>query len=152
MRWDISGVAIPVMLPNAAEVTRACAYVNVPPCLAYAIKWNETSDRADASTVLSADGGHGLFQLTSSYPGDWRDPLANAVYALRVFIVPAITFWNGLGFYGETLVRCVAAEFNAGRSGALQGHVLGSLDRFTTNDYAARALENYKALVLGGHP
>lgn len=152
MRNGISGTSIPAGLPNADSVSAACACGgDFYPCLAYAIKWNETADLADAATVISADGGHGLFQLTSSWPSDWEDPLANATYAVQHFLIPAEQYWVR-DFQGEDLVRAIAAEFNAGRDAVIRGHAEGDLDKYTTDNYAARALANYTKLIAGSKP
>jgi hypothetical protein len=151
MRWGIPGAPIPAALPFAQLFTSAAAEVNIPPCLPYAIKHNE--DPQNDPTVVSGDGGHGLMQLTDTFPADWQDPMANVVYAVRVYIVPAITFWNAtMQQTGDALLRCVFAEYNTGRTNALAGHALGDVDRYTTNTYAARALAAFHTLIAGGTP
>lgn len=162
MRWKISGLPLPVGFPFRNEITEACDRVDAPPCLVGAIKLNETGMSTNAAELQDgcvpgtekmpdgSDAGHGIFQLSSSWPSDWNNPLANAVYAVRVFIVPAITFWySAHGYTGDDLVRCVAASYNAGISAAWVGHLEGSVDAFTTDDYAQRCLAHFQMLVAG---
>jgi hypothetical protein len=155
MRNGIAAGPLPsdLDLPYGHEITQACAVPpSFSPLLAYAIKVNESGEN-DPPDVQSGDGGHGLFQLTSSYPDDWADPYANALYAVQYFLAPAETYWaDTMGLQGTDLVRAIAAEFNAGRGGAMQGHEEGDVDKFTTNHYAARALAHYEALVAGQAP
>ncbi len=152
MRNGIGAGPLPDGLLYREPITQACAAPpTFSPLVAYAIATIETigGEQAgswDAATIVSADGGHGLFQLTSSFPSTWEDPLANADYAVVHFLYPAEVFWAEKGFQGDDLVRCIAAEFNAGRGGAEQGHAEGDVDKFTTNHYAARALAHYTAL------
>jgi hypothetical protein len=152
MRNGLSAGPLAAGLLYGPQIQAAC---EIPPTfspeVAYAIALNETIEGQengswDAATVVSADGGHGLFQLTSSYPDDWADPLANATYAVEHFLLPAETFWSNMGIQGDDLVRCIAADFNAGRQGALDGHAKGDVDLYTTDHYAARALANYLGL------
>jgi hypothetical protein len=165
MRYGISGAPVPSGLPFAAQVMAASATAGVPPCLVYAIKVNETGlgrvadvlQDGALSTGLMPDGsnaGHGIFQLTSSWPLTWADPQANANYAVRCFISPAIEFWNGVhGYTGDALVRCVAASFNAGVGAAWLWHVeYNNVDAFDTDHYGARALKHYHDLILGKSP
>jgi hypothetical protein len=152
MRNGISFGTLPTGLPFGEQITSACALSpSFSALLAYAIKWNETSNMDDAASVISGDGGHGLFQLTASYPIDWTDPFRNAVYAIDEFLLPAETYW-ATEFQGDDLVRAIAAEFNAGRGQAIAGHEKGNLDLYTTNDYAARALATYTKLCAGLTP
>jgi hypothetical protein len=154
MRNGLSAGPLPAALnlPYAADIERACEQApTFSPIVAYAIKINETG-YDDPPTIVSDDGGHGLFQLTSSFPSDWQEPYSNAYYACQHFLIPAETYWSGLGYQGDDLVRCIAAEFNAGRGGAMRGHDAGDVDEFTTNHYADRALTNYTALLNGQRP
>jgi hypothetical protein len=92
-------------------------------------------------------------QLTSSYPANWADPQTNIDYAVENYILPAWAYWRATyGYQGDDLVRCIAAEYNAGRGGAEQGHAEGDVDLYTTNHYADRCLMEYKALVAGQMP
>ena len=52
----------------------------------------------------------------------------------------------------DDLVRAIAASFNAGIGGAAEGHAIGNVDAYTTNGYAARALQNYQNLLRGVTP
>lgn len=163
-RWGISGAPIPGTLPFAHEITLACAAKNFPPCFAYAIKGNETAESTDAALIqyghvgdLMPDGsnaGHGIFQLTDSWPSNWADPLANTLYAIDRFLQPAIDFWTAHKFGGESLVKAVAASFNAGTMTAWDYHVRfsdvdGVPPRSTTDKYGARVLAKYLALIEG---
>lgn len=153
-----------VKLPFALIINQACAVSpTFSPLVAYAIKMNETGlltnpteiqDGADPVTFKMSDGsnaGRGIFQLTSSWPYDWRDPLANAVYALHHdgFMLDAETYWVRRGLLGDNLVRAIAASFNAGIGGAQAGHDEGDVDKRTTNRYGQRALAHYHGLISG---
>lgn len=151
MRNGISAKPVDESLPYAEEINTACQVGGFSPLVAYAVKWNETADLPNAATVVSADDGHGLFQLTASWPSGWRDPYTNALYAVDNFLVPAETYWAPI-VQGEDLVRCIAAEFNAGRSNAIAGHQNGDVDKYTTNDYGRRALATYHKLLSGVAP
>ncbi len=146
MKYGISGGPLPGGLPYGAEIERACEALTFSPILAYAVKQNETSP-ADPPSVTSADGGHGIFQLTASYPANWADPYANAVYAVAQFLLPAQEFWAAIGYTGDNLVRLTAATFNEGLGNAIAAHKSGDVDRWTTNRYGARALANFHALL-----
>jgi hypothetical protein len=112
----------------------------------------------DAATVVSGDGGRGLCQLTSSFPDDWTNPAVNATYALDAFLLGAVQYWNvHVGLTGTDLLRAIAAEFNAGRSGAEQGHVEGDVGNHTTHDangvsYPDNVLAHYTKLIVGEQP
>jgi len=158
MRWGVSGKPIPSGLPYEATIRDACFVSGFPPCLAYAIASVETiggevAGSWNAATVISADGGHGLFQLTSYVPPGWDVPETNARYAMLDWLVPDATrVFQELRLSGDNLVRAVAAAFNAGWGGMMSGHRLDDVDRFTTNHYAARVLANYHKLVAGQSP
>ena len=107
-----------------------------------------TNGLADAATVISDDGGHGLLQLTSSYPANWADPYANVLYAIDNFLRSAETYWSA-ELQGNNLIRAIAAEYNAGRSQAIAGHEAGNVDLYTTNSYGQRALDMYLRLLAG---
>lgn len=113
-----------------------------------AIQHNETDGMADAVTVISPDGGHGVMQLTSQVPPNWDDPYANILYAVDNYLEPAETYWAPI-VQGDDLVRCIAAEYNAGRGGAIKGHEEGDVDLYTTDHYAARCLATYLSLKGG---
>ena len=155
----ISGAPIPTVLRYAQPIQQACeAYPTFPPCLAYAIAFRETIGGeiaglwVSAATVLSADEGHGLFQLTSSYPSDWTDVNANSRYALEHFLVPSLDFFAGRGLTGVSLIRCIAAGFNSGNETAWENHLRGNVDLGTTDNYAAAVLNNYQRLISGESP
>jgi hypothetical protein len=148
MRNGIVATPLDLAFPFARQINAACIAGDFFPYVAYAIKWNETANLPDAATVISADGGHGLFQLTSSFPADWQDPYVNALYAVEDFLRPAETYWAH-ELQGDDLVRAIAAEFNAGRTQAIEGHEKGNLDLYTTNNYGTRALASYHKLLNG---
>jgi hypothetical protein len=160
-----AGPLPPLGLPFAVEIERACAlHDTFSPLVAYAVKVNETADSTDPARMEEGaigdylpngdNAGHGIFQLTSSWPSTWADPYSNAAYAIwhPGFLREAETYWSARGLQGEDLVRAVAASFNAGIGGAQAGHDAGDVDLRTTNRYGARALEHYQALVAGRAP
>jgi len=171
MRNNLAGgpISLSLQLPFVVEIEDACsAPPTFSPILAYAIKVNETGlsyqpDElqigADPHTELMPDGsaaGHGPFQLTSSWPTEWKIPYRNALYAIQHFLLPAEEFWARKGFEGDDLVRAIAAEYNSGRGGALAGHQHGDIGKFTTFSggvsYADRALKHYTNLLSGKMP
>ena len=158
MRWGVSGALIPAGLPYQDIIRNACLPVDFPPCFAYAIAVNETiagqvRGAWNAASVISGDGGHGLFQLTSWVPPDWEDPSRNAFYAVRDWLLPdAIRAFQELRVTGGDLVRVVAASFNAGWGNMMAGHRLGDVDTYTSDHYAARVLANYERLIAGQSP
>lgn len=155
MRDGITDGLIPAQYPYSKEIQSAATAYNVSAFLLYAIACNETiigevAGKWNAATVESADGGHGLFQLTSSYPDDWQDPQVNANYAATDFIVPLWKSCVEIGFFGDDLVRAISAAFNAGFSGMMRGHEeQNNVDAFTTDKYGLRALQIYAKLVTG---
>jgi len=159
-QYGLSGAEVSALKNKYAGYTnRAANSRNFSPPLLYAVAYRETIHGElvglwpSALTVVSGDGGHGLFQLTSSYPAAWEDPLINALYAIDVFLKPAIDYWHGLQNYsGDDLVRLVAATFNAGLGGAEKGHAAGDVDKYTTDHYAAAVLTYYHNLVEKGTP
>jgi hypothetical protein len=151
MRDNVSGTPVPSGFPYSTLINQIAAANNVAPCLVAAIKINETGLN-DPPDIVSGDGGHGLWQLTSSYPSDWADPEANCTYAVQNFIVPAWEYWAGCGQTGEALVKCIAAEFNGGRGNAQAGFDEGNVDAYTTNNYGARAVANFQSLISGQIP
>lgn len=165
MLFGISGKPVPTNLPYAMPINQACTIPgrSFPPCLVYAIAWRETIFGQtiglwNASTVVSGDGGHGLLQLTSSFPAAWQDPSVNIGFAIQQFLMPDLIWWTQQipGIQGDDLVRCVAASFNAGREGAWRGHMEGNVDKYTTGGdrgpYAADVLNIYHNLVMRGAP
>jgi hypothetical protein len=170
MRWGVDAAPIPVDLPFMAGVTSAALEFDFPPCFAYAIATTEnvdllSTDPQAALSVISGDNGHGLCQITPASWWEppitaawavcpWQDPAENMAFALKWFLLPAVAYWNQtLLMEGDALIRCVAAEYNAGRSEAIAGHNAGNVDLYTEHgNYAARALANFAALVAGRTP
>lgn len=159
MMYGISGTAIPAHLRYAQPIQAGCQkYPTFPPCLAYAIAYRETIGGeinglwVSAASVVSGDGGHGLFQLTSSYPSDWENVDANVSYALERFLVPAMAYFAERGMRGDGLVRCIAAGFNSGDETTWEDHLRGNVDLGTTNDYAEAVLTNFNRLISGEEP
>lgn len=150
MKDGISGALCPNALPYAQIINNLCLSRNFMPCLVGAIKMNETGLGQGPTTEndISADGGHGIMQLTSSYPDDWADPTANITYAIDHFLIPAYENWKG-ELQGDDLVRAIGATYNAGLGAAQSGHVNDDIDLYTTNDYGARCLAHFKNLVAG---
>jgi len=156
MIHGIDSGKIPTQLIYAEIIQKAADDANVSALLCYAIANRETlrGQRAgswDAASVVSADGGHGLFQLTSSWPSDWADPSANTAYAIAHFIKPAMDWLVEQGLEGDALIKGIAASFNAGLGAAWNAHVSqNDFDACTTgNDYASDVLANYLALHSG---
>jgi hypothetical protein len=151
----IVAALVPSSMRYSAQVNGAAIECKFSPLVIYAVAWNETiegevsTNAWDAATVISGDGGHGLCQLTSSYPENWQDPRSNAIYAINNFLQPAQDFWSAAPyqFTGDNLVRAMLAEYNAGRGNALAGHAAGNIDLYTTNKYAARGLDMYHKLI-----
>lgn len=156
MIYGISGTALPAHLPFAPNIQRACETPagNFPPCLAYPVAWRETIRGCkNPVTVVSSDGGHGLYQLTSSFPIDWDDVDANIRYALEYFLKPSLVFFADRGLRGDGLIRCVAAAFNEGQGTAWLNHLAGNVDLGTTgHNYASDVLSNYHRLISGQDP
>jgi len=158
MQFGIEAGIIPSHLPYSSPIQEACQAADLSPALAYGIAFRE-SIRGElaglwtAATVVSGDGGYGLFQLTSSYPKNWDQPRANADWALSQFIKPALTFFSAQGLTGEALIRCIAAAFNAGLETAWEAHNNGNVDACTTGcDYAADVFAIYSAIIAGRTP
>jgi hypothetical protein len=159
MRDGIEGGPLTDKHEYAEIVNRLSAERGVSPLLVYAIRLNETSEGfppgglqggADPETGDMPDGsnaGHGIMQLTSSWPNDWSDPEANFKYAIEQFIEPDWNAWaEQTGLQGDGLVRAIAASYNAGLGAAMLAHKRGDVDAVTTNRYGERALEHYHAL------
>lgn len=159
MKWGIESGHISTDLPYAYPITEAAISEDVPLALLYAIAWHETISGEvgglwpSAALVVSDDGGHGLCQLTSSWPDDWQDPNANARYACDQYIIPAAEYWSKqCGYSGETLVKCIAATYNAGLGNAVAGHAHGDVDLYTTDSYGEAVLAIYQKLIETGKP
>jgi hypothetical protein len=149
-RDGISGLPLPAAFPYWQIFQDLCMKYEVAPCLVGAIKVNE-SGLTDPPDVMSGDGGHGLMQLTSSWPENWADPATNIEFAIVNFILPDWRYWDQY-LQGDGLVRAIAASYNAGLGNAIAGHEQGNLDLYTTDNYAARALANYYQLAAGTLP
>lgn len=145
----ISGESLPADFPYKTVIEEACG-ADFFPCLVGAIKMNETGLGCGLETeqCISGDGGHGIMQLTSSYPDNWQEPLPNIDYAVDHFLRLAYEFWRPT-LQGSDLVRAIAATYNGGLGNAEAGHAEGDIDRYTTNRYGDRALAHYEALIAG---
>lgn len=150
MKDGISGTLLVATFPYAKIINNLCLQVDFFPCLVGGVKMNETGLGQGPTTEndISGDGGHGIMQLTSSYPSTWQEPQANIGYAIDHFLLPAYAYWRE-ELQGDDLVRAIAATYNAGLGNAQAGHAEGDVDRYTTNHYAARCLEHYHNLVKG---
>lgn len=153
MRDGIDGAPLPAGFPYKDIIEQVCLDNGVAPCLVGAIKMNETGLGQGPGTEndISGDGGHGIMQLTSSFPDNWQDPTANISYAVEHFIVPAWADWDET-LQGDDLVRAIAATYNAGYGSAYAGHVKGNVDLYSTDNYGARCLAKYTALIGGTIP
>jgi hypothetical protein len=162
MRWGISGAPIPqnLKLPYAEEIGDACLAANFPACFAYAIAWRETirgevGGKWTAASVVSADGGHGLFQLTSYVPTGWADPLTNAEAALQYWLLNNVnSLYDKYGLTGDDLVKAAADAFNRGY-GAVSADVAAKRDPDTgsaSGNYGSDVLDQYHKLVAGKSP
>jgi hypothetical protein len=150
MRNGIAGTALDLAYSYALPINESCRQNDWYPYLVKAIQWNETNGRPDALTVISDDGGHGLMQLTSSVPVSWESAFVNVSYAITEFLKPAETYWVNSGLQGDYLIRAIGAEYNAGRTQAIDGHEEGNVDKYTTGgDYGARALASYHKILAG---
>ena len=165
MLLGVSGAGLPAGLTYGTEIAAAAAAAQFPPCWLYAHGWQETIKVAGwigtlgktPATFISGDGGHGIFQLTASYPLNWEDPEANAAYAIANFLKPAIQYWNPkYGVTGDALIKCVAAEYNAGRANAESGHNEGDVGKYTTHtdgvSYSDLVLKYFHQLAGGQAP
>lgn len=160
MIYGLSSAPVPASLPYAGAVNAACLELQFPPCLAYGIANRETirgerNGLWNAATIISSDGGHGLFQLTSYVPPGWNNPSVNAYAAVIGWLRKDAQFWNAShGFRDMTLAKAVAASFNAGRDAVLT--VVGTgkqIDSVTTGgDYAADVWACYQSLLANGEP
>jgi hypothetical protein len=155
MTNGISAAPLPTGFPYKAIIEQVCGTTFFP-CLVGAIKMNETGLGQGPTTenVISFDGGHGIMQLTSAWPDDWQDPQANIRFAVEQFMTGSYAVWTSSPYSlsGGDLVRAIAASYNAGYEQALAGHKAGDFDRYTTNQYAARALAHYQQLIQGVIP
>jgi hypothetical protein len=148
---------VPSQLPYALACNKALASnLQASPMLLYAISVVEMiAEHPDDGATRLQDGytdpdqecGHGLCQLDSSWPADWKNPQANYAYAYAHFLEPALQFWREReGLLGDDLVRAAAATYNAGLGGAIAGHKIGDVDAYTTDRYGSRVLHVYRLL------
>lgn len=170
MLFGISGAPVPVSLRYAADIQKAADDEGFWPLFAYAVAFRESIGGElaglwpSAATVISGDNGHGICQPTPApwwtprmnaawAAIDWQNPCENMRFGIKWFLSPAVDFWNGQeGFIGTSLIRLVAAEYNAGRPATMKAHEEGDVDRATTNGYAAAVLGIYENLVTRGVP
>jgi hypothetical protein len=150
MLWGMSGKPCPPGLTGAGVFNSTRV-----PLLTAAIAQRETLSVmpwAQALTYIAFDNGHGLMQLTSSWPPvGWDDALTNVAYAWSNFITPALNYWHGLEQYtGDTLVLLVAATYNEGLSAARKYHASGDVDAETTDEYGHGVLAYYTSLENTG--
>ena len=154
-QFGISGATVSSALPYSVNINDAAVQTNFSPILLYSICWHETiqgevNGSWIASSVISFDGGHGLAQLTSSYPSDWEDPTANAAYAVTNFLFPDMVIWTEeFGLSGDELIKCMAASYNAGLAGAEEGHAQNNVDLYTTDNYGQAVLNIYNNILTG---
>ena len=148
----ISGKPLPVGFPYKSIIEQICGTTFFP-CLVGAIKLNETGlgQGPHTETNVSFDGGHGIMQLTSSYPSDWQTPHSNIAYAVEHFLKPDFNYWKS-HLQAEPLIRAIAASYNAGLGNAQVGHNEGDLDKFTTQRYGERCYSKYFELINGRIP
>lgn len=165
MLLGVSGAGLPAGLTYGTEIAAAADAAKFPQCWLYAHGWQETIKvagwigtlGATPTTFISGDGGHGIMQLTASYPPNWQDPQANAAYAIANFLTPAVQYWNStFSVTGDALIKCVAAEYNAGRASAQAGHKLGDVGKYTTHtagvSYSDLVLKYFHQLAGGQAP
>src|ERR1700676_3052262 len=158
--YGVSGADLPDNFPYKDAIDQACVLFEFSPVLAGAVAWRETLEIAawigtaypgkTPLTVVTGDGGHGLFQLTSEVPLNWENPFVNAQVAVRDYLAKDLEHWHAkYGLEGEDLVRATAASFNAGWDQAEKWHLQGDVDLYTTHRYGVGVLVNYRALVAG---
>lgn len=171
MELGLAGDPYPATLPYASAINTAATSRKFWPCVLGAVLWQESvgpevsgwlvetyGPGTTAANVVSGDGGHGIGQLTSSYPDDWANPLVNATYALDAFLLTALQYWAiHVKLQGDDLLRALAAEYNAGRVAAIKGHINGDVGLETTHDehgvsYSDNVLAHYQKLSVGLEP
>lgn len=152
--FGISNAHLPASFPAFQTFNSIGLSRGFFPCLLGAIAWEETLKvlpLANAMSYISYDNGHGVMQLTDSWPSGWKVLSSNLAYAVDDYLMPALKQWTSqTTLMGDVLVKCVAATYNAGFGQAWEGHLNGNVDQFTENgDYGARVLADYTALVSG---
>lgn len=153
--YGIADKPVDARLPFAQVISEAALARGFSRSFLYAIAWRETlcdEAIADPATFISGDGGHGVFQLTSSFPQNWQDVGESAMYAIDNFLFPAVVYLADEGLRGDDLVKVAAAAFNAGLTAAWNAHLAGNVDAVTTNNYGAGVLAIYHTLVNTGEP
>jgi hypothetical protein len=147
--YGISGGSCPPGLPGAGVFNSSKI-----PLLTASIAQRETLSVmrwTDANNYIAPDNGHGLMQLTASWPMNWNDALTNVNYAWSNFLSPALSYWHGLYQYtGSTLVLLIAATYNEGLGAAIKYHDAGDVDAGTTNEYGHGVLAYYNSLLTTG--
>jgi hypothetical protein len=161
MLYGIAAMPVHSDLAYAQAINDAANEVNFSPPLAYAIA-NRESIRGErngkwiAAHVVSGDGGHGLFQLTSWFPAiGWDNPRINAHWAIVRWLQPSVSHYAAHhGYRGDILIDAVADAFNAG-----QGTICTLCDRgenpdhaTTDSDYGRDVLMCYRALITDRPP
>jgi hypothetical protein len=160
MIYGLSGAPVAAVLRYAAPINEAAEDVNFSPPLLYAIGYHETIHGEiiglwpSAQTVVSGDGGHGIFQLTSSFPPNWYEAYCNAHWAITGpgLLGDCLEYWHELGFAGDQLVKLVAASFNEGLSAAEAAYKTGNVDAGTTDGYGEAVVLIYNSIISTGGP
>jgi hypothetical protein len=160
MLHDIAGSPIPGNLLYAEAVNLACVELNFPPLFAYAVANRETirgerNGKWIASDIVSFDGGHGLFQLTSWWPADWNNPHVNAHWAVARWLGPSLSHYALIhGYTGDRLMAAAGDAFNAGLGAVCRLCELGeNPDGATTgHNYGADVVACYHALLADRTP
>lgn len=160
------------------QINKQAKIARVPPCALAAIVANETGGQNifQIGVPRGPGCGVGLCQITAGV--DWSDidqpayhdpqgktwallaPAANLYVAGQWFLAPAIDECEALrdsrpgamNFWSPEILFFAFAAFNAGygtvRSAVLEGT---NPDRFTTDDYAIRAMEHYHQYLAEAH-
>jgi hypothetical protein len=160
MTYGISGASVPASLLYARAINDAAVRLDFSPLLAYAVANRETIREQtagvwNASAIVSGDGGHGLFQLTSYVPPNWQEPYVNAHWAIVRWLAPSLAHYATIHMYtGIPLMRCVADTFNAGEDAiCLLCQEQKNPDLATTGgDYGADVIGCYQSLLAHGIP
>ncbi len=155
--YGLSGKSVPSSYLYADVINQAAISKGVSPIAMYAIAWRETLGVAgwikatygvDPADFISFDGGHGVFQLTASYPPDWNDVLQNALYAIDDFYEPYLQDWLARGYTGTTLLQLAADDYNAGDTPVDIAHKAGRADSATTGgNYGSDVVLSYNNLL-----
>lgn len=162
MQFNVIASRINPDMPYAADIQHQCDLKNFSASFAYAIAYRESirlevNGGTNAATVVSCDGGYGLFQLTYPFtqpwpPAGWQIPANNCKYALDEFLIPNFNMFAGRGLEGDDLVKVTAASYNAGAQAAWEAHEAGNVDSVTTDNYGEAVLQFYLRLAQGLKP